>query len=355
MDEYFAQTEIFSTMEDFFEPIKKYNFWGDSSPDMGFPRKAYTDEIQNIEDWEHFVNSKSQDFTGEYDIFASGSNSKTLSGELATPLSGRYVQFEVLPFSFGEYCGASGKEGSRQSYIDYMNVGALPELFVLPNEDTKRNCIASIKDTVLLHDIIQRQNIKDAKLLEDVFVYLVHSASNLVSITSIVNFFKSKNRKSAHETVANYAGYMEDAFLIHKAERYDIKGKDVIAGNCKYYPNGLSFKNYIYPGFGCGAGRKLENLAYLELRRAGFKTYVGAMRDKEVDFVARKGDRQIYIQSTYTLTGEDISGRGCSFCPVRFYIRQSKISFVSSPLIDSKRSQVDPTIGGFILPKRREA
>ncbi len=98
---------------------------------------------------------------------------------------------------------------------------------------------------------------------------------------------------------------MEDAFLIHKAERFDVKGKDVLSGNCKYYPNDLSFKNYLYPGVGYCAGYKLENLVYLELRRAGYKTYVGAMRDREVDFVAKKGDRQIYIQSTYMLTDEE--------------------------------------------------
>lgn len=378
-------------MKDFFESIKKYNFWGNSSLDLGFSRKIYideilnyagtknrlvkvivgqrrvgksyvmrqiiqklidggvpskntlyinkeftdfdflltyrdleklfkyyisvvkpkgcvyifVDEIQNIDGWEHFVNSKSQDFTGKYEVFVSGSNSKMLSGELATLLSGRYVEFEILPFSFSEYCGITGKRPSRQSYIDYMNEGALPELFVLPSEDTKRNYIASIKDTVLLRDIIQRHNIKDAKLLEDVFVYLVNNASNFVSIPNIVNYFKSKKRKTAFETIVNYAGYMEDAFLIHKVERYDIKGKDVVAGNCKYYLNDLSFKNYLYPGFGYGAGYKLENLVYLELRRAGFKIYVGAMRNKEIDFVAQKGDRKIYVQSSYMLMDEE--------------------------------------------------
>lgn len=265
----------------------------------------FIDEIQNIKGWEHFANSKSQDFTGEFEIFISGSNSKMLSGELATLLSGRYVQFEILPFSFAEYCEARKVEVSRQSYIDYMNFGALPELFVLPNEETKRNYIASIKDTVLLRDIIQRQNIKDAKALEDIFVYLVNNASSLVSITNIVNYFKSKNRKTAYDTIASYIGYMEDAFLVHKAERFDVKGKDVLSGNCKYYPNDLSFKNYLYPGGGYGAGYKLENLVYLDLRRAGYKIYVGAMRDKEVDFVAKKGDRQIYIQSAYMLADEE--------------------------------------------------
>ena len=264
----------------------------------------FLDEVQSISGWEHFVNSYSQDFVESYEIFISGSNSKMLSMELATLLSGRYVNFEVFPFSYAEYTGITKKEVKKSSYIDYMESGALPELFVLPNDETKRNYISAIKDTVLLRDIIQRHSIKDPKLLEDVFVYLVNNASNLVTILKIVNYFKSNGRKTTYDTVANYIGYIEDTFMIHKVERYDIRGKETISGNCKYYINDLSFKNYLYPGFGYGLGYKLENMVYLDLRRAGYEVYVGAMRDKEVDFVAQKGDRLIYIQSAYLLVDE---------------------------------------------------
>lgn len=264
----------------------------------------FIDEVQNISGWEHFVNSHSQDFVDSYEIFISGSNSKMLSMELATLLSGRYVNFEIFPFSYAEFTGITQKEVKKQSYIDYLEGGALPELFVLPNDETKRNYISAIKDTVLLRDIIQRHSIKDPKLLEDVFIYLVNNASNLVSIVNIVNYFKSNGRKTTYDTVANYISYIEDTFMIHKVERYDIRGKETISGNCKYYINDLSFKNYLYPGFGYGVGYKLENLVYLELRRAGYEVYVGAMRDKEVDFVAKKGDRLIYLQSTYLLVDE---------------------------------------------------
>jgi predicted AAA+ superfamily ATPase len=264
----------------------------------------FIDEIQNIEGWERVTNSYSQDFAESYELFISGSNSKMLSGELATLLSGRYITFEILPFSFAEYAGITEKALVKQTYIEYMESGALPELFMLANEETKRNYVSAIKDTVLLRDIIQRHNIKDPKLLEDVFVYLVNNASSLVSITNIVNFFKSNGRKTTYDTVANYIGYIEDTFLIHRVERYDIRGKDTISGNSKYYINDLSFKNYLYPGFGYGIGYKLENLVYLDLRRAGYEIYVGAMRDKEVDFVAKKGDRVIYLQVTYILADE---------------------------------------------------
>jgi len=269
----------------------------------------FIDEIQNIGGWERFVNSHAQDFAEQSEIFISGSNSKMLSGELATLLSGRYVSIEIHPFSFAEYVEKTNNTNSKQTYMDYMESGGLPELFVLPTEESKKNYISAIKDTVLLRDIIQRHNIKDPKLLEDIFIYLVNNASNLVSITNIINFFKSNNRKTTYDTVSNYIEFIENTFLIHKSERYDIKGKDTISGVCKYYINDLSFKNYLYPGFGYGIGYKLENMVYLELRRAGYEVYVGAMRNKEIDFVAKKGDRTIYLQSTFSLADEQTSRR----------------------------------------------
>lgn len=265
----------------------------------------FIDEIQNIEGWEHIVNSFSQDFVDEYEIFISGSNSNMLSGELATLLSGRYVNFEIFPFSFSEYLGILKQENSKQNFINYMESGGLPELFNLPNDETKRNYVSAIKDTVFLRDIIQRYNVKEPKLLEDIFVFLVNNAANLVSITNIVKYFKSLGRKTTYETISTYIGYMEDAFLLHKSERYDIRGKDTISGNAKYYVNDLAYKNYLYSGMGYGVGYKLENLVYLKLRRAGFKVYTGIVRDKEVDFVALKEDKILYVQVSYLMVDEN--------------------------------------------------
>ena len=264
----------------------------------------FIDEIQNIAGWEHFVNSYSQDFVDEYEIFISGSNSTMLSGELATLLSGRYVEFEIFPFSFSEYLGILQKENTKQHFIDYMESGGLPELFNLQNDEIKRNYVSAIKDTVFLRDIIQRYSIKEPKLLEDIFVFLVNNASNLVSITNVVNYFKNLGRKTTYDTVSAYIGYMEDSFLVHKSERYDIRGKDTISGNAKYYINDLAYKNYLYTGFGYGVGYKLENLVYLKLKRAGFKVYTGVFRDKEVDFVALKDDKVLYVQATYLMLDE---------------------------------------------------
>jgi predicted AAA+ superfamily ATPase len=265
----------------------------------------FIDEIQNIYQWEKLINSYAQDFTQEYELFISGSNSRMLSGELSTLLSGRYINFEIYPFSYEEYLGYFQIERNKTTYINYLNSGGLPELYSLPDNESKRHYVSAIKDTVLLRDIIQRNNIKEPKLLEDIFIYLVNTASNLISINNITNYFKSQGRKTSFDTVANYIGYIEDAFLIHKAERFDIRGKDIISGNVKYYCNDLSYINYLYSGFAYGIGYQLENLIYLELKRKGYWVNVGVVPNKEVDFVATKADKVVYVQSTYLLVDEN--------------------------------------------------
>lgn len=265
----------------------------------------FVDEIQNISGWERVVNSYSQDYVDDYELFISGSNSKMLSNELATLLSGRYVKFEIFPFSYNEYLGITDGEKSKQTYIDYLESGGMPELFMLSKDETKRNYISAIKDTVLLRDIIQRHNIREPRLLEDIFIYLVNNASNLISVSNIFKYYKGLGRKTSYDIIANYINYIEDAFLIHRCERFNIRGKEIISGNVKFYSNDLSFKNYLYPGFGYGFGYLVENLIYLELRRAGYEVYIGSIKDKEVDFVARKADRVIYVQSSYLLVEQE--------------------------------------------------
>lgn len=265
---------------------------------------VFIDEIQYIEEWERFVNSHSQDFAEPCELFISGSNSNLLSGELATLLSGRYVEFEIFPFSFPEFCGISGLEINSVSYRKFLQSGALPELFNLPNDEMKQNYVSSIKDTVMLRDIVGRYNVKDVKLLDDLFVYLVNTASNLISITNIINFFASKKRKTNYETLSSYVNYLENSFLVHRAERYNIKGKDTISGNSKYYLNDLAYRNYLYAGYGYGIGYLLENAVFLSLQRAGYQVYVGTIKDAEVDFVAIKGDKRLYLQVTLQLTEE---------------------------------------------------
>ena len=256
----------------------------------------FLDEIQWVPGWERFVNSHSQDFAEPTEIFISGSNSDLLSGELATLLSGRYVEFEILPYSFAEYTEFQNLTATREQYIRFLQEGMLPELFHLQTEEIRRHYVSSLKDTVMLRDIVRRYNVKDTQLLEDLFRYLVNNASRLFSTSNIVNFFKSQGRKTNYETLSAYISYLCKAFLIHKAERYQIAGKELLTGNCKYYSNDLAYYNYLYRGFAYGIGGLLENAIYLDLHRNGWQVYVGVQRHAEVDFVALRGDRKIYVQ-----------------------------------------------------------
>ena len=297
----------------------------------------FIDEVQTIEGWERLVNSYSQDFAEEYEVFISGSNSKMLSGELATLLSGRYVCFEIFPFSYNEYLGINNYEKSKQSYLDYMKDGGLPELFSLNKDELKRNYVSAVKDTVLLRDVIQRYNIREPKMLEDIFVFLVNNASNLISISNIVKYFKGLGRKASYDGVSNYISFIEDTYIIHKCNRYDIKGKDTISGNMKYYSNDLSYKNYLFSGFGYGVGYMLENLVYLELKRAGYNVYTGNIKDKEVDFVAQKGEQTLYVQSAYMLTDDSTIER----------------EYSALEAIDDNYKKIVVTLDDFEFPSRK--
>ena len=381
-------------MDEFFDGIVKYNFWGDTTPDVGVLRPTYSskianyssnrlvkvltgqrrvgksyilrqiakilidsgvdkrntffvnkeylafdfvrtyidlenlfqeykkriapngkiyifiDEVQEIEGWERFVNSYSQDCSAEYELFISGSNSKMLSSELGTLLSGRFVEFQVFPFSFKEYAEIKSLDYNALNFNDYIKNGGLPELLNLPdNNEARRQYIEGLKNTILLKDIIQRHSVRDAALLEDLFFYLVNNASKLTSIQNIVNYLGSKRRKTSYETVAQHINYLSEVFLIHKVERYDIRGKEALGGNVKYYTNDTAFHNYLFGGYNYGVGYLLENIVYLELRRAAYKVYVGVLKNGEVDFIAEREDRKIYVQVSYMLIDEETINR----------------------------------------------
>lgn len=265
---------------------------------------VFIDEVQDIEGWERVVNSLSQDYTEDYELFITGSNSKMFSGELSTLLSGRYVEFQIYPLSYEEYAGIHGLTIGKESYMQYMTDGGYPELVHFTSSEVKRNYISGLRNTVLLKDVISRYTIRDVKLLEDLFVYLVNNSSNLLSVTNITNYIKTKGRKTSYDTVSAYLGYIEEVYIAHRALRYNIKGKEMLSGSSKYYMNDLSFKNYLYAGLGYGTGYLLENLVFLELLRHGYDVYVGSIKGKEVDFVAIKNDRTIYVQVTYMLVDE---------------------------------------------------
>lgn len=297
----------------------EYNFIRDGGDLLGFvnnffmghegPAYLFVDEIQNIPAWEKAINSLAQDFTRQLFVYITGSNAQLLSSELATFLSGRYIKFMVLPFSFAEYAGIRGEQRDKPTFLAYLNSGGLPELFHLEDEEAKRQYLSAIYDTVILRDIVQRHQIRDIDLLKDIVAFLANNISNLVSIPNLVNYFTSQKRKTNYETVAQYLIYLEQAYIIHRCERYNIKGKEIVSGNAKFYLNDLSFKNYLYRGFEHGMGYLLENAVYLQLRFMEYDVYVGQLRNGEIDFVAMLSDERLYVQSVWSLLSEQTTER----------------------------------------------
>jgi uncharacterized protein len=265
----------------------------------------FLDEVQNIKDWEKFVNSYAQDFTDEYELFVTGSNSKLLSGELATLLSGRYVEFEVLPFGLREMAMARESEVNREFFIDYLKTGGLPEILTLHDEEVRRHYVEDLINTIILRDIAMRSQINDIALLKEVFSFLSVNIGSYTSIGSIVKYFKSRQKKTNYETLSTYIGHLLDAFIVHEAKRFNIRGKQNLGGERKYYLNDLAFKNQTFGIFPEDMGYNLENYVYLELRRLGYHVSVGVMNNKEIDFVAEKHGKTIYIQVAYLLANKE--------------------------------------------------
>ena len=269
----------------------------------------FLDEVQNIGNWESFVNSYSQDFTQEFELFITGSNSNLLSGELATLLSGRYIEFEILPFSFFEFTGIKNLPAKKESFLTYLQTGGLPEMFHFNSEELNRNYSESLKNTVILRDIVGRHKIKDLQLLEDLFKFLAVNIGNLTSISSIVNYFKSKQKKTNYETISTYIGYLKDTFIFHRAERYNLRGKQTLGGECKYYLNDLAFKNFLFGFYPSDIGYNLENYVFTQLKRMGYKVSVGILNNLEIDFVAQKSEKTIYVQVCYLLSSQKVIDR----------------------------------------------
>jgi predicted AAA+ superfamily ATPase len=263
--------------------------------------RIFLDEVQNIAGWEKFVNSYAQDFTEEYELFITGSNSKLLSGDLASLLSGRFVEFEIFPFSPEEMAEVKKCTINREFFIDYMKTGGLPETINFNNEELCRHYVDDLKNTIILRDIVQRHQVNDPMLLEDIFRFLATNTGNLTSIAGIVNYFKSKQRKTNYETLSTYIGYLQDTFLIHVAERYNLRGKQTLGGVRKYYLNDPAFRSYFFGFYPQDSGYYLENYVFVQLKRLGYKVYVGVLNGHEIDFVAQKADKTVYYQVAYLL------------------------------------------------------
>lgn len=261
----------------------------------------FIDEVQNIDNWEKLIVSLAQHPLNEYELFISGSNSKLLSGELATLLSGRYIITQVFPFSYKEYLDYKKLENSKEHFIGYITTSSLPEVFHLQGDEIKNHYFQSLKNTILLKDIMYRHNIRDYVLLEDIFLFLLNNVGSLSSIPNIIKYYKSKNRKVDYTTVAQYISYMQDAFILHEAARFSFKTKELLSGEKKYYVNDIGFRNYLYPSLISDIGAVLENITYLHLRLAGYNVKIGAGYNYEIDFLANKQSKKQYIQVSYIM------------------------------------------------------
>lgn len=258
------------------------------------PEKNYLffDEIQMVPNFQKIINSLF--LLDNVDIYITGSNAYLLSGELATLLSGRYVEIKVLPLSFAEFYGATGKDKDK-TFQEYLKQGGFPYLLGLPS-DMQYAYLESIVSTVLLKDVSQRLHLTDISLLQTIMQFLADNIGNITSAKKIADYLTSSGRKTSYVTVVNYIKALTDAFLLYKADRFDIKGKAYLQSLSKYYIADLGLRNYLLGGKVADLGFMLENIVFLELCRRGFSVQIGKVGTKEIDFIARKADELIYYQ-----------------------------------------------------------
>ena len=269
----------------------------------------FFDEIQVVSEFERVINSLRMKYGAS--IFITGSNGKLLSGELATFLSGRTVSFSIYPFTFREMCQMRNvdKDGSEKALHDYLVWGGLPQRFLMTDEEQTKTFLRDVYDTIILRDIVQRAGIKDIELFNRILEYLVCNPSQTFSITSIVNYFLSIDRKVSKETIYNYLEHIVASLVMTKATRYDIRGKRALTKMDKYYLTDMGLGRIRNSGFKLEMGALLENVVYNELLVRGYEVYVGKTRTGEIDFIAVKGQQKKYYQVTYHLYDEAVIER----------------------------------------------
>ncbi len=261
------------------------------------------DEVQIIPSWEKAVNSFLVD--ANVDIYITGSNAYLLSSELSTLLSGRYVEIKMLPLSFKEYLDFidSNDQGTLQEQFNqYLKYGGLPTVVILlENTDTIGPFLEGIYNTVLMKDVIERNNIRDSALLESILKFIAANVGNIVSAKRISDYLNSSGRKTTGETIDNYLKMLEDAYIVYKANRYDLKGKMFLKTLEKYYMVDMGIRNQLTGLRDTDYGHMLENIVYLELIRRGYEVTIGKIGPVEVDFVGTKSNEKIYYQVSATI------------------------------------------------------
>lgn len=277
------------------------------------------DEIQEVEGWEKAVNSLLVDFKA--DVYLTGSNSHLLSSELATYLAGRYVEISVYTLSFAEYLQfrkhyfPAEKPNNRAAFESYLRFGGFPVVHTANySEETAYKVVFDIYSSVILRDTVQRYKIRDVELLERVVKYAFDNIGNTFSGKNVADYFKSQQRKIDVNTVYNYLNALEGAFILYRTPRYDVKGKEILKTQEKFYVSDLSviyalmgYRNRMISGL-------LENVVFLELKRRGYQVFVGKLDNKEIDFIAEKQGEKIYVQVAYKLESEQTADR--EFAPL---------------------------------------
>lgn len=271
---------------------------------------VFLDEVQNVPGFQRAVDSLY--IKKNVDVYITGSNAYLLSGELATLLSGRYIEIKMLPLSFKEYVSAFDNNNYQQLFLDYMRNGGMPgNINILKsNVNDLDKYLDGIFSTIVYKDIMARNNITDKLLLESVIKYIFDSIGSPISIKKISDTLTSKGISTSNHTVENYITALLESFLVYKAERFDVKGKNLLARDYKYYVVDSGLRSYLLgKKADSDMGHILENIVYLELLRRGYKVYVGKVDDLEVDFVAENRDGLRYYQVALTVRDEKVLER----------------------------------------------
>ena len=272
----------------------------------------FLDEVQEISGWEKVVNS----FLGEYDvdIYVTGSNSRMMSSEIATYLTGRYVSFQVYPLSFEEYLAfrreVTEVKNPHQELADYVRLGGFPATHLRAySQDEVYTIVRDIYNSTIFSDIVRRNQIRKVDQLERVVKYTFSNVGNTFSAKSIYDYLKSEKRSIDNETVYSYLKKLEKAYILHRCSRYDLQGKEILKTQEKFY---LADTSLCYSVLGYGpdsVASSLENVVYLELCRRGYKVYIGKTTDGEVDFVASRQGEKLYVQVTQEIHSEKTEKR----------------------------------------------
>lgn len=263
------------------------------------------DEVQMIDGFERSLcNYYDRDGV---DIVVTGSNAKLFSGELATLLSGRYMEVHVQSLSYEEFLEFHHLDDNNDSLVKYLNVGGLPNLALLPidNKEIVNDYLSSIYNTIVLKDILQREQVRNVAFLENLSRFIADNIGKLFSPNSISKFLQHEKESINPPLVRAYMGFLCNAYILNKVSRYDISGKQLLTTNEKYYFEDLGLRNMLTSGRrAIDIEKIIENAVYLHLLRMGYKVYVGTLKNSEIDFVATKGEETVYLQATYLLSEE---------------------------------------------------